>query len=119
MQLCGSMCTGNRENIQVVRYIPINIMQQHSEQMRTGLQCRITGPHQSPPIFCHLKIRYFKASINKMGLAKEAWESSYGKGVIPKFPFSGVALQGCKRGLCLLRVKSLLVFNPLEALANS
>lgn len=45
-------------------------------------------------MFCHLKIRYFKASVHKMSLTEEAWESSYGKGIIPKLPSSGVALWG-------------------------
>lgn len=48
-------------------------------------------------MFCHLKIRYFKASVHKMSLTEEAWESSYGKGIIPKLPSSGVALWGDKR----------------------
>lgn len=50
-----------------------------------------------------------------MGLAKEGWKGSYGKGFNPKFPFFlGKALQGCKRGLCLLGIKPLLVFNTLD-----
>lgn len=50
-----------------------------------------------------------------MGLAKEGWKGSCGKGINPKFLFFflGKALQGCKRGLCLLGVKSPLVFNTL------
>lgn len=66
-------------------------------------------------MFCHLKIRYFKASIHKMGLTEGAWNSSYGKGVNPKFPSLGWpcrSVRGMKRGLCLLRVKYPRVFNP-------
>lgn len=58
-------------------------------------------------MFCHLKIRYFKASIHKMGLTEGAWNSSYGRGVIPKFPSLGKlcrGVRGMKRGLCLLRL---------------
>lgn len=62
----GSTGMGNRDNVNAVSYILINTMQLCSELSRLGRDYRQDYSSTSSPLrFCHLKIRYFKASVSE------------------------------------------------------